>query len=498
MAEKTTVLAIDQGTTSTRAMLFDADGRPQASASQELEQIYPRPGWVEHDAEAIWQATLAVGRKVLESVGTEAVAAVGITNLRETTVVWERETARPVGNAIVWQDRRTAEICDGLRADGLETHIAEATGLVPDPYFSATKLAWILSERPELGDRAAAGELCFGTVDSWLIFRLTGGAVHATDATNASRTMLYDIGKGAWDDRLLERLAIPATMLPEVRDCQGAFGVCEADHFGAELPILGVAGDQQAASFGQACFAPGMIKATYGTGCFALVNTGAQKVTSGNRMLGTIGYQLEGRRTYALEGSIFMAGATIQWLRDALGLFADAAESEAMAAEADPESGVYLVPAFQGLGAPYWDAGARGAILGLSRAASRNEVVRAGLESVAFQTRDLLEAMGRDMTAAGLEPPAALRVDGGMTANRWLMQFLADTVGLPVEVAEIAETTALGAAYHAGLAAGLYGSQDELAQKWRCAARFEPAMPEAERAARYDGWRAAVDRVRSR
>jgi len=497
MAGERTILAIDQGTTSTRAILFDEAGAIRASASESLEQIFPQPGWVEHDPLAIWAAALKVARSALSKTDIARVAGLGITNQRETSILWERATGAPVANAIVWQDRRTAPLCAELRAEGLADYIAETTGLLPDPYFSATKIAWMLDEISGVRARAEKGEICFGTIDSWLVFKLTGGAVHATDATNASRTMLYDIRCGRWDERLLERFAIPDPMMPDVHDCQSAFGTCDPAHFGKELPVLGVAGDQQAAAFGQACFSPGMIKATYGTGCFVLANTGGEKVNSANRMLATVGWQLAGKREYALEGSIFMAGATIQWLRDNLGLFSDVRETAEMARQADSKSGVYLVPAFQGLGAPWWDANARGAISGLSRATSANEIVRAGLESVAYQTVDLLEALAADMTAAGLPRPDTLRVDGGMTANGWLMQFLADSTAMPVEVAQIAETTALGAAYHAGLQAGVFGSQQDLAARWSPAKAYEPRMDESERATRYQGWREAVAQVRS-
>lgn len=467
-----------------------------ASASEELEQIYPRPGWVEHDPEAIWQAVLSVGRSVIADSDRRSIAGIGITNQRETTVLWDRETGKPLGNAIVWQDRRSTPLCDSLRVEGLEPHIASVTGLLPDPYFSATKIAWLLNADPGLRSRAASGEICFGTIDSWLIFRLTGGRVHACDATNASRTMLYDIRHGRWDPLLLQRLDIPEAMLPTVRDCQSHFGDCDAAHFGAMLPILGVAGDQQAATYGQACFEPGMIKATFGTGSFVLVNTGKKPIPSKNRMLTTVGWQLDGDRSYALEGAIFMAGATIQWLRDNLGLFADSADTEKMAQDAGDRSGVHLVPAFQGLGAPYWDAEARGAIVGLTRASGAREIVRAGLESVAFQTADLLTAISSDLNDHGLSQPTTLRVDGGMTDNGWLMQFLADVTGLPVEVARLTETTALGAAYHAGLQAGLY-TQEGLEKAWRPSARFEPTMDVAERDFRLEEWHAAVARVRS-
>ncbi len=492
------ILAIDQGTTSTRAILFDRAGRPCGSAQLPLTQIYPAAGQVEHDAEEIWRAVLQVCRSVLGEVGVASIAAIGITNQRETTVVWERATGKPLANAIVWQDRRTAPLCATLEQEGWAAHVAETTGLVIDPYFSATKLAWLLDNVPGLRERAARGEVCFGTVDSFLLFKLTGRALHATDATNAARTKLFDIRTGTWDTRLLDRLRIPREMLPYVRDSQGDFGVTAEEHFGVAIPIRGVAGDQQAAAFGQACFQPGMVKATYGTGCFVVANTGGDKLASSTRMLSTILHQRAGERAYALEGAIFMAGATIQWLRDSLGLIETAEASEALAHSADPNSGVYLVPAFQGLGAPFWDAEAKAAIVGLSRAASKADIVAAGLEAVAFQTRDLLTAMRQDMAVGGIVPAPTLRVDGGMTANGWAMQRLADILGESVEVAAIPETTALGAAYHAGQAVGFYGGDDSLAAGWAPARVFEPAMNEAEREARYAGWHEAVARVRSR
>ncbi|MGZ8417231.1 MAG: glycerol kinase GlpK [Methyloceanibacter sp.] len=497
MSEQRLVLAIDQGTTSTRAILFDSKGHARASAQMPLTQIYPAPGQVEHDVEEIWRHVLQVGREVLSGAGAKSIAAIGITNQRETTVVWDRASGKPLANAIVWQDRRTAPLCAELAQEGWDAHVAEATGLVIDPYFSGTKLAWLLSTIPGLAERARAGEVCFGTIDSFLLFRLTGGRLHATDATNAARTKLYDIRSGRWDDRLIERLSVPRAMLPEVRDSQSDFGLTQHEHFGAEIPIRGVAGDQQAAAYGQACFRPGMLKATFGTGCFVLANTGEKKVASSTRMLSTVFHQLEGKRAYALEGAIFMAGATVQWLRDSLGLIATAAESEELAKQADPNSGVYLVPAFQGLGAPFWDPGARAAILGMTRAASRADLVAAGLEAVAFQTRDLLTAMGRDLSVSGIASPSALRVDGGMTANAWLMQRLADILGQSVEVAANPETTALGAAYHAGQAAGFYGDAEQLGKAWMPARVFEPRMSETEREARYGGWIEAVTRVRS-
>ena len=492
------VLAIDQGTTSTRAILFDKAGRPGASASVPLEQIYPAPGWVEHDPVEIWRAVCGVCRSVLSQAGPESVAAIGITNQRETTLVWDRATGRPLHNAIVWQDRRTATLCAELEREGWGSHITEATGLLIDPYFSATKLAWLLANVPGLGEAAARNEVCFGTIDSFLLFKLTGGALHATDATNAARTMLFDIQKGVWDEALLERLGIPHALLPEVRDTRGDFGMTVPAAFWASLPIRGVVGDQQAAAKGQACVRPGMIKATYGTGCFIVANTAGSKAQSTTRMLSTVLSQENGLRTFALEGAIFMAGATIQWLRDTLGLIVEAAESETLAQDADSDSGVYLVPAFQGLGAPIWDAGARGAIVGLSRAATKADIVAAGLESIAFQTRDLLSAMRKDMADSGIGARDILRVDGGMTANGWAMQRLSDILGERVEVAPIPETTALGAAYFAGQAVDFYGDDAALAATWTPARVFEPKMEAAQREARYAGWLEAVERVRSR
>ena len=491
------VLAIDQGTTSTRAILFDAEGTGHATAQVPLTQIYPAPGQVAHDPEEIWRSVLQVCRDVLSGVGASRVAAIGITNQRETTLVWERATGKPLANAIVWQDRRTAGLCADLAREGWGAHVTETTGLVIDPYFSATKLAWLLANVSGLDARARVGDVCFGTVDSFLLFKLTGGRVHATDATNAARTMLYDIRSGQWDERLLHRLGVPSAVLPEVRDSQSDFGATEPEHFGGAIPIRGVAGDQQAAAYGQACFTPGMLKATYGTGCFVVANTGDEKVDSATGMLSTIFHQIDGKRAYALEGAIFMAGATVQWLRDNVGLIATAAESEALAESADPNSGVYLVPAFQGLGAPFWDANAKAAILGLTRATSKADIVAAGLEAVAFQTRDLLTAMGSDMVVSGITVPSVLRVDGGMTANPWLMQRLADILSQRVEVAQNPETTALGAAYHAGQAVGFFGSCEELRKAWRPAKVFEPKMRESERETRYSGWLEAVARIKT-
>ena len=488
------ILAIDQGTTSSRAMLFDAAGRPAGMAQREFTQHFPRDGWVEHDAEEIWRSTLDVVRGALADAGTDAgaVAAIGIANQRETTVLWERAGGAPVHNAIVWQDRRTAAACARLVADGHGDMIQARTGLVVDAYFSASKLQWLLDNVDGARTRAERGELAFGTIDSFLLWRLTGGRSHATDATNASRTMLFDIHRQDWDDELLALFEVPREVLPEVRDSSADFGVTEADLFGAAIPVTGIAGDQQAAAFGQACFEPGMIKSTYGTGCFVLMNTGANAVASANRLLTTVAYRLGGTPAYALEGSIFVAGAAVKWLRDRLGLIADAAESEALMAEAAADSGVYLVPAFVGLGAPYWDPDARGALLGMTLDTGRAEIVRAALEAVAYQTRDLMEAMAAD----GAAPPAAIRVDGGMVVNGRAMQFLADMLDVAVERPAVSETTALGAAFLAGLHTGFYPSLDAIAGQWQCETVFTPAMDAAERERRYAGWRAAVARVR--
>ena len=499
MTEPRFILAIDQGTTSSRAMLFDAAGRPAGMAQQEFAQHFPRDGWVEHDAEEIWRSTVAVVRGALADAGTDAgaIAAIGIANQRETTVLWERQSGAPVHNAIVWQDRRTADACAKLVADGHGDMIQARTGLVVDAYFSASKLRWLLDNVTGARRRAERGELAFGTIDSFLLWRLTGGRSHATDATNASRTMLFDIHRQDWDDDLLALFGVPREVLPEVRDSSADFGVTEADLFGAAIPVTGMAGDQQAAAFGQACLEPGMIKSTYGTGCFALVNTGRRAVASNNRLLTTVAYRLGGTPAYALEGSIFVAGAAVKWLRDRLGLIADAAESEALMAEAADttigSAGVYLVPAFVGLGAPYWDPDARGALIGMTLDTGRAEIVRAALEAVAYQTRDLMEAMAAD----GAAPPAALRVDGGMVVNDRAMQFLADMLEVTVERPAISETTALGAAFLAGLHIGVYPSLEAIAGHWQCQASFTPAMDATERERRYAGWRAAVARVRT-
>ncbi|HEX6143407.1 MAG TPA: glycerol kinase GlpK [Geminicoccaceae bacterium] len=492
------ILAIDQGTTSTRAIVFDRLGQPVATAQREFEQHFPRSGWVEHDLETIWRDTLAMSEAAIRQAGLETgdIAAIGITNQRETTCLWDRSSGEPVHRAIVWQDRRTAGLCRTLAADGQETLVRERTGLVIDPYFSATKLAWLLDEVP--GARAAAerGDLAFGTIDSFLLWRLTGGKVHATDASNASRTMLFNIHRQDWDDDLLAILNIPRTVLPEVRDCSTLFGTTPAAMFGRPLPVTGIAGDQQAAAVGQACFAPGMLKSTYGTGCFALLNTGSEPVPSRHRLLTTVAYRLGGDVTYCLEGSIFVAGAAVQWLRDSVRMCERAADTERLAMEVDETGGVYVVPAFVGLGAPHWDPDARGAIFGLTRATGVPHIARAVLEAVGYQTRDLISAMDADLEGRRIRPQA-VRVDGGMVANNWLCQFLADCLDLPVERPEITETTALGAACLAGLEVGLYDSLDAVAGAWRRERRFDPAMDEGRRDALYAGWRDAVRRTLS-
>lgn len=483
----TQILAIDQGTTSTRAIVFDGDLRPKASAQKEFTQHFPASGWVEHDPEEIWATVLETCKGALEQGG--AVAAIGITNQRETVVVWDRTTGAPVYNAIVWQDRRTAALCADLKAAGHEDMVRDKTGLLLDPYFSGTKLAWVLDNVDGVRARAEAGELAFGTMDSFLIWRLTGGARHVTDATNAARTLLYNIRDGRWDADVLSMLNIPENMLPEVLDCAADFG--ETSLFGAPLPILGVAGDQQAATVGQACFQPGMLKSTYGTGCFALLNTGDTLVTSKNRMLGTIAYQFDGKPTYALEGSIFIAGAVVQWLRDGLKIIDDAPQSAGLAEAADPTQSLYLVPAFTGLGAPYWDPEARGAIYGLTRNSGPAEIARAALESVGFQTRDLLEAMAADYPG----DTGNVRVDGGMTASDWTMQFLSDILGAPVDRPQVLETTAVGAAWIAGQRAGIYADQAGFAASWALDKTYAPQMDAATRDARYAGWKDAVART---
>jgi len=486
----THILAIDQGTTSSRAILFDAAMVPAHVAQREFTQHYPASGWVEHDVAEIWDSVQATCEEVLAR--SDGVAAIGITNQRETTIVWDKATGEAIHRAIVWQDRRTADFCEELRAEGFETEITARTGLLADPYFSGTKLRWLLENVEGARARAEAGELLFGTVDSYLIWRLTGGRVHATDATNAARTMLYNIREGQWDETICARLGIPVAMLPQVKDCAADFGTARIA--GQNLAIRGVAGDQQAATIGQACFDPGMLKSTYGTGCFALLNTGSELVTSRNRLLGTIAYQFEGRPTYALEGSIFIAGAVVQWLRDGLGIIAKAADTHTLAEKADPNVELYLVPAFTGLGAPHWDSQARGAIFGLTRNAGPAEFARAALESVGFQTRDLLEAMKADWDGAG---EGVLRVDGGMSASDWAMQFLSDILGAPVDRPAVLETTALGAAWLAGMQVGLYPDQAGFAESWALDRRFEPAMAPEKRDRRYAGWQDAIARTRT-
>jgi glycerol kinase len=491
------LLVIDQGTTSTRAVLFNSDGTPRAFHAIDLGQIYPANGWVEHDPEEIWQATLTCCRQVLSGITAADVAGLGIANQRETTLVWDKRTGKAIYNAVVWQDRRTAERCRVLRSAGLEGDITSRTGLLLDPYFSATKLEWLLENVPGARARAEAGELAFGTVDSWLLWKLTDGAVHATDATNASRTMLLNLKSLAWDQDLLTLFNIPRAMLPEVRDSAGLFGRTAAKLFGAPIAILGVAGDQQAAAIGQACFEPGDVKSTYGTGCFALVHTGDVPPVSRNRLLATCASRLAGKPQYAVEGSIFVAGAVVQWLRDGLGLIGQSAEIENLAQRAGEADGLYFVPAFTGLGAPYWDPDARGAILGLTRNAGAAEIARAALDAVCFETRDLLEAMAKDMASANIGAPKALKVDGGMVRNDWFCQRLADLTGLTVERPQVAETTAMGAAYLAGLAAGIFRDTADIARHWHLDRRFVPAMPSSRRDFLYRGWTEAVARVRS-
>ncbi|HEX7037469.1 MAG TPA: glycerol kinase GlpK [Pseudomonadales bacterium] len=487
------IMAIDQGTSSSRAIVFDLDGRVLGVGQEPFDMIFPQSGWVEQDPEVLWRTTLAAGRAALEAAGVEAghVAAIGITNQRETTLVWDRATGECVHNAIVWQDRRTAARCQAMVADGLEDQVVRETGLVIDPYFSATKLAWLLDEVPGLRARAERGELCFGTVDAFLIWRLTGGRVHATDATNAGRTQLFDIGRQRWSSELLEYFRIPESLLPEVRDSADDFGVASAEWFGAEIPIRGVAGDQHAAMVGQGCLEPGMSKSTYGTGCFALTNTGTRQLGSRHRLLTTLAYRIGGTPTYALEGSIFSAGVAVKWLRDRLGLIDVAADTEAAARRTGGDTGgVYLVPAFTGLGAPHWKPDARGTIVGLSLDSSRDQLVTATLCSVAYQTEELLGCMAADGA-----PVKRLRVDGGMVVNDWLCQFLADVLDCPVERPRITETTALGAAMLAAVGAGLVPDLAHTARLWHLEREFAPAMEERQRRELVAGWRQAVARA---
>ncbi|PJF36069.1 MAG: glycerol kinase [Candidatus Thermofonsia Clade 1 bacterium] len=490
------ILALDQGTTSSRAILFNREGKILSVAQKEYPQIYPQAGWVEHDPSDIWSTQIGVAGEALAraNISPREVTAIGITNQRETTIIWERATGKPIHNAIVWQCRRTAPRCEQLRAEGFAALVRAKTGLVLDAYFSGTKVEWLLDNVPGARERAANGELAFGTVDTWLLWNLSGGRIHATDVSNASRTMLYNIHTGDWDDELLARLNIPRALLPKVLPSSALYGETDANIFGAAVPIGGVAGDQQAATFGQACYQVGSVKNTYGTGCFMLMNTGQRAVESQGGLLTTIAWQLGDQPTiYALEGSVFVAGAAIQWLRDELQLIRTAAESEAVAASVPDSNGVYVVPAFVGLGAPYWDSFARGTIVGLTRGSNRAHIVRATLESIAFQTRDVVEVMIRD---AGLQLET-LRVDGGAVANNWLMQFQADILGVPVVRPAVTETTALGAAYLAGLAVGYWQSPEQIAAQWAAEKTFVPRMSAEERERRYHGWQRAVERAKA-
>jgi len=494
--EKKYILALDQGTTSSRAIIFDKSGQIVRTAQKEFTQIYPKAGWVEHDPMEIWGTQSGVAREVLEYAGIspQEIAAIGITNQRETTVVWDKNTGKPVYNAIVWQCRRTASICDGLKAAGHENYIRENTGLVVDAYFSGTKVKWILDNVEGAREKAEAGDLLFGTVDSWLIWNLTRGKTHVTDYTNASRTMLYNIKDLKWDDKILEAMNVPASMLPEVKPSSEVYGVTDSQTFGgAQIPIAGIAGDQQAALFGQACYSEGMVKNTYGTGCFMLMNTGEKMVPSKNGLLTTIAWGLDGKVEYALEGSIFMAGASVQWLRDEMKLINDAKDSEYFATQVEDTNGVYMVPAFAGLGAPYWDMYARGTMVGLTRGANRNHIIRATLESIAYQTRDVIDAMQAD---SGIEL-TELKVDGGATANDFLMQFQSDILGVDVRRPQVAETTALGAAYLAGLAVKFWSSKEEIAKNWAVDQTFKNEIPKIKRDELYSGWQKAVERSKA-
>lgn len=486
------LLAIDQGTSSSRAVIFDRHAEIISSAQQEFPQEYPQPGWVEHDPEAIWNSVVDVTRKALRDAGNPAIAGLGITNQRETTLVWDRDTGECIHRAIVWQDRRTADYCQRLKDAGEESLVSAKTGLRLDPYFSATKIRWILDNVAGARERAESGRLAFGTIDCFLLWRLTGGRVHATDASNASRTLLFNIHAQDWDDELLNLFEVPRVLLPEVKDCAADFGVADASVIGAEIPICGIAGDQQAALIGQAGFTPGMTKSTYGTGCFVIANTGEIALTSGNNLLTTVAYRLDGKVTYGIEGSIFVAGSAIQWLRDQLKIVASAGETEAIARATGIVDHVHVVPAFTGLGAPYWDPDARGAILGLSRDSGKAEIVTATLQAVAYQTRDLIDAMSED----GIQP-SVIRVDGGMVSNEWFLEFLAGILDLPVERPKNVESTVLGAAYLAGLQSGVYSGVDEIASFWASDAIFEPTMDSRRRAELYAGWQDAVRRVRS-
>jgi glycerol kinase len=491
------ILSIDQGTTSSRAIIFTENLDIAGLAQQEFEQFFPQSGWVEHDPEEIWSSSLDTCRQAIAQAGisSDDIAAIGITNQRETTILWDRATGKPLYRAIVWQDRRTSDYCMELKQAGHGDLVTSKTGLLIDPYFSATKIRWILENVPGAREKAERAEVAFGTVDCFLLYRLTGGRVHATDATNAARTMIFNIHANSWDDELLELFQIPPSLLPEVKDCSAEFGTTDPETLGGPIPVCGIAGDQQAALVGQACFEPGMLKSTYGTGCFAVLNTGSEPVASTSQLLTTIGYRLNGNTTYALEGSIFVAGAAVQWMRDAMGLIETASESGGLAREADPNQDVYLVPAFTGLGAPYWDAEARGAIFGITRATGPAELSRAALESVCYQTRDLLEAMQNDWQQ---DNQPVLRVDGGMVASNYTMQALADILDAPVDRPQVLETTAVGAAYLAGLQKGIYPPPEQFATTWKRETRFEPEMDSATRARKYQGWKDAVRRTLSR
>ncbi|GMA15545.1 glycerol kinase (plasmid) [Deinococcus metallilatus] len=489
------ILALDQGTTSSRAIVFDQGGNIKALAQKEFKQYFPRPGWVEHDANEIWSTQSGVAQEAITQAGLRAsdIAAIGITNQRETVVVWDRKTGQPIHHAIVWQDRRTAAFCDALRTQGLEATFQQKTGLIIDAYFSGTKVRWILDNVEGARERAERGELAFGTIDSWLVYKLTGGALHITDASNASRTLLYNINTGEWDDELLRLLDVPRSLLPDIRDSSEVYGETAEGLFGSRVKIAGMAGDQQAATFGQACLSPGMAKNTYGTGCFMLMNTGSEVVPSGNKLLTTVAWQLHGQRTYALEGSVFVAGAVVQWLRDGLGIIRSSSEVEGLATSVDSSEGVFLVPAFVGLGAPYWDSYARGTLVGLTRGTTRAHIARAALESIAFQSAELLMAMRQDSG----EPLKELRVDGGASNNNLMMQFQADILGVPVVRPKITETTALGAAYLAGLAVGYWAGPEEITRQWQVDRTFEPQMAAGERERLMARWRQAVERSRA-
>lgn len=484
------VLALDQGTTSSRAILFDRNGNIVKISQKEFRQIYPNPGWIEHNPLEIWETQLNAAREVLNGINKEEVACIGITNQRETTVLWDKNTGQPVYNAIVWQSRQTSEICDQLKKSGMEPYIKENTGLVVDAYFSGTKIKWILDNVPGVRERAEKGEILFGTIDTWLVWKLTGGKAHITDYSNASRTMIYNIRDLNWDEKILQELNIPANVLPEVRQSSEIYENTVKDIFGVEIPISGIAGDQQSALFGQLCFQEGMMKNTYGTGCFMLMNTGEKIVKSNKGLITTIAWGVDNKVEYALEGSIFVAGAAIQWLRDELKIIHDAADSEYFARKVDDSNGVYVVPAFTGLGAPHWDMYARGAIVGLTRGTNRNHIIRATLESIAYQTKDVIEAMIED---SGINL-TALKVDGGATANNFLMQFQSDILDVNIERPEVTETTALGAAYLAGLAVGFWKSKGEISQYWSINRKFKPEMDEEKRNALYEGWEKAVGR----